>query len=291
MGLNSNPNSIIIDQLTERLKTLEQLTDSDVILICAPIRFGLDTFLRDTVEAISPKKEKVTVVLETGGGFIEVTQRMAQTLRMHYKIVDFIIPDYAYSAGTVLVMSGDSIYMDYFSVLGPIDPQVEKEGRMVPALGYLEQYNRLIEKSKRGSLTTAEMAILIQRFDPAELYMYEQAKELSISLLKDWLVQYKFKNWKKTASRKRTVTKEMRVKRAQEIATSLNQIAKWNSHGRGISMAVLREDLKLMIEDFGQNTALKTAIKDYHKLLKDYQSTVHHHSVIHTRQEFVPLRM
>ena len=289
MPLKSNPNSIIIEQLTERLKTLEERTKSDVVLICAPIRFGLDSFLRDAIEEIPNKKPKVTVILETGGGFIEVTQRMAETLRKHYQIVDFIIPDFAYSAGTVLVMSGDSIFMDYFSVLGPIDPQLEQDGKMMPALGYLEQYNRLIQKSNKGTLSTAEMAILIQRFDPAELYMYEQARELSISLLKEWLVKYKFKNWKQTETRKAKVTNEMRVKRAQEIATKLNKIDKWNSHGRGISMGVLREDLKLIIEDFGQSSDLNGAIKDYHKLLRDFQSTVHHHSVIHTRHEFLPL--
>jgi len=34
--------------------------------------------------------------------------------------------------------------------------------------------------------------ILIQGFDQGELYYYEQARELSIALLKEWLVKYKF---------------------------------------------------------------------------------------------------
>lgn len=46
-------------------------------------------------------------------------------------------------------MSGDSIYMDYFSVLGPIDPQVQnKEGKWVAALGYLDKVNEYIEKQR-----------------------------------------------------------------------------------------------------------------------------------------------
>ena len=61
-------------------------------------------------------------------------QRIAETLRHHYDRVEFIVPNYAMSAGTVLVMSGDAIHMDYFSVLGPIDPQVRDEtGRQLPA--------------------------------------------------------------------------------------------------------------------------------------------------------------
>lgn len=289
MPLKTSANVIIIEQLNERLCSIEACTGGDVLVLCAPIRQGLDVVVREAVDALTHKKRKLTVLLETGGGYIEVTQRIAQTLRHHYRVIDFIIPDCAYSAGTVLAMCGDEIYMDYFSVLGPIDPQVPKDDKMVPALGYLEQYERLIRKSQSGNLTTAELAFLINRFDPAELYMYEQARDLSISLLKEWLVKYKFKNWKRTATRKLKVTKEMRVKRAEEIAKMLNKIDKWNSHGRGIHMAVLKRDLKLLIQDFGKIDSLRTCIKDYHRLLQDYLSTVRHLWVVQTRAQFTPL--
>jgi ClpP class serine protease len=45
-------------------------------------------------------------------------------IRKHYKTVNFVVPDYAMSAGTIFCMSGDKIFMDYASALGPIDPQV-----------------------------------------------------------------------------------------------------------------------------------------------------------------------
>ena len=91
------------------------------------------------------------MVLTTGGGYIEVAQRIADTFRKHYQHIEFVIPNYVYSAGTVLVMCGDVIWMDYYSRLGPIDPQIEnKSGRMVPALGYLRQYEKLIEKANAG---------------------------------------------------------------------------------------------------------------------------------------------
>jgi len=191
------------------------------------------------------------------------------------------------SAGTVLVMSGDSIYMDYYSVLGPIDPQSPKDGGMIPVLGYLEQYKRLVEKSAKGNLTTAELAFLVQKFDPAELYKYEQASELSVSLLKEWLVKYKFKNWKKTLTRGKTVTEAMRKRRAEDIARALNRTDKWNSHGRGISMEVLRsEDIKLQIEDFGADAKISQALRVYHNLIKDYAAKVGSRNVLHTRDGF-----
>lgn len=289
MALKTSSNSIIIEQLKQRLCALEKVTGGDVLVLCAPIRLGLDVVVREAMDGLPHRKRKLSVLLETGGGYIEVTQRIAQTLRHHYHVVDFIIPNCAYSAGTVLAMCGDEIYMDYFSVLGPIDPQLPKDDKMVPALGYIEQYERLIKKSVEGKLTTAELAFLINRFDPAELYMYEQARELSISLLKEWLVKYKFKNWKTTATRKKKVTREMRVERAEEIAKTLNKIDKWNSHGRGIHMAVLRKDLKLLIRDFRETDGLSEGIKDYHRLLQDYLSTVRHSWVVQTREQFTPL--
>lgn len=289
MALKSNANVIIIEQLTERLTALEEQTRGDVLVVCAPIRFGLEVVIREALEGLPRRKTKLSVVLETTGGYIETVHRIANTLRKNYRVVDFIVPNFAFSAGTVLVMSGDAIYMDYFSVLGPIDPQLPKDDKMVPALGYLEQYQRLIEKSQKGQLTTAELAYLINRFDPAELYMYEQARNLSISLLKEWLVKYKFKNWKLTQKRKLKVTKAMRVKRAEEIAEQLNKIDRWNSHGRGIPMSVLNNDLKLVIDDFGRDPRLNDCIKNYHRLLQNYLSTVHHQHVVHTRIDFLPL--
>jgi hypothetical protein len=52
--------------------------------------------------------------------------------------------------------------MDYFSVLGPIDPQIETTARkLVPALGYLIQYEGLIKTSKNRKLTDAELAVVL----------------------------------------------------------------------------------------------------------------------------------
>ena len=107
---------------------------------------------------------------------------------------------------------------------------------MVPALGYLEQYKRLIKKADKGTISLAEVQLLIDGFDQAELYQYEQVRELSISLLKEWLVKYKFKNWKKTETRKKVVTQQMRTQRAGQVARILNKTERWHVHGYGISM-------------------------------------------------------
>ncbi len=277
--------------LDTRINTLETEIAADVLAFAGPIIWSMDDLIRDAVEERQPKRGKLAVVLETGGGYIEVAQRIADTIRKHYGYVEFIIPNFAMSAGTVLCMAGDAIHMDYYSILGPIDPQVERpgSGEWVPALGYLKQYERLIKKSQEGELTTAELAFLVQRFDPGELYRYEQERELSISLLKEWLVKYKFKNWKKTETRGVAVTEQIKIDRAAAIAEMLNETERWHSHSRPISMEVLRKDLKLQIEDFGLNPTLNRAIRDYYKLLRDYMTKTRANIAVHWHEHFVSL--
>lgn len=110
-----------------------------------------------------------------------------KTISYHYAEINFIVPDYAYSAGTIFCMSGDSIYMDYSSVLGPIDPQVlNKDKKFVAALGYLDKVNEFIAKAAAGNLTNAEL-IWLKEIDLGELRSFEQARDLTIDLLKKWL--------------------------------------------------------------------------------------------------------
>lgn len=171
--LMTDSNAIVETQLNERLMQLAKEMSADVLSFCGPIYYGIDELIRDAIESIKNKRDKLVILLETPGGYIEVAKRIVDTVRHHFNIVEFIVPNHAMSAGTVLVMSGDAIYMDYFSVLGPIDPQIERPGgSMVPGLGYLIKYDRLIEKSRAGKLTTAELHYLVERFDPAELYSY-----------------------------------------------------------------------------------------------------------------------
>jgi hypothetical protein len=283
-------NIIIERQLDERAKALEKAMDADVVTYMGPMFAPADDAMKDAIEGIATKRNSLLCVIETGGGYIDTAARIARIFRHHYPRVDFLVPSYAMSAGTVLVMSGDSIWMDYASSLGPIDPQVSIRGeRMVPALGYLEKYERLIKKSAKGKLTTVEVAYLVQNFDPAELYRYEQERELSIALLKEWLVNYKFKDWKKTVSRKKAVTNKMKADRAAQIARMLNKTDHWHSHSRGISMEVLKNDLKLLIDDFGADPKISSAVRSYYHLLRDYSYIRRGHDsfVLHRRGEYV----
>lgn len=272
--------------LNSTLAELENKIDSDVLTYYGPIVDGNENALLDIVEDLAKdmnKKEQLAIVLTTTGGSAMAVERYVNIIRKHYQKIVFIIPDYAYSAGTIFSMSGDEIWKDYFSVLGPIDPQVKnKEGNFVPALGYLDKVNELIKKAQDNKLTNAEFLIL-KDFDLAELRAYEQAKELTISLLKKWLVKYKFKNWSTHESSGTPVTSKEKEKRAEEIAAALGDNKRWKSHGRPINIEEL-EELKLKIEDFSDNDELRNVIRNYYKLLQNYTKTYNFNLFIHTRK-------
>ncbi|MDE7460611.1 MAG: serine dehydrogenasease [Paramuribaculum sp.] len=279
-------NKALKEMLNSSLAELEQQLNSDVITYYGPIVDGNENTFLDIVEELitdTNKKEQLAIVLTTTGGSAMAVERYVNIIRKHYNRVIFIVPDYAYSAGTIFCMSGDEIWMDYFSVLGPIDPQVKnREGNFVPALGYLDKVNELIEKAKTNTLSNAEFLIL-KDFDLAELRGYEQAKELTISLLEKWLVKYKFKNWNIHETQGTPVTQDDKINRAKEIADALGDNKRWKSHGRPINIEAL-EDLKLKINDYSGENEIRGKIRGYYNLLRNYLGTYNIPIFIHTRK-------
>jgi hypothetical protein len=256
-------------RLNALLVDLETKLQADVLAIIGAIEGMLDSLTRVALEKLSTRRNKLAIVLHTPGGFVEIAERIVNVVRHFYKEVEFIIPNEAMSAGTVLAMAGDRIWMDYFSCLGPIDPQVRREGKLVPVLSYLLQWDRFVEKSRNKVLTDAEFLIM-NNLDLAELHQFELQRDLSISLLKQWLTTYKFKDWAVTETRQIVVTPQLREQRAEEIATKLMKHDLWGSHGRGLPMKVLRSEVNLKIDDFGADPALSKTIRDYFTLLFDY---------------------
>jgi len=270
---------LIQAELNKYNRQLGQYFSADAIVVRSPIRFGLDDIIRREVESLRQNQGKrpdsLVVIIETNGGFIEVVERIYNVFRKHYDNVKFIVPNYAYSAGTVLVLSGDEIYMDYYSVLGPIDPQMESENdHFVSGLGYLAKYDELVKKinsANDAESVRAELAYLLKKFDPAELFDLEQAREHSQDLLETWLSTHKFKDWVETETRKVPVTEEHRRERAKQIAKILGTPERWHSHGRGIGRKeLISDEIKLRIKDFGEEPELNEMVRTYYGYLVDY---------------------
>ncbi len=277
--------STIHEILNERLNKLEEYFNADVIFYYGPIQDSLEKPFRDFIEELKSdniEHENLTIILNTPGGSAETVEKMVKITRHHYKEVYFIVPDSAYSAGTIFCMSGDKIFMDYSSSLGPIDPQVYNGKNWVPALGYLDKVEEMIEKSNKGKLTQAEL-IMLREQDLAMLRRHEQARDLTVALLKDWLVNYKFKNWNNHKNGK-LVTQKEKETRAMEIARDLGDNKLWHSHGRSIGVETLTKILKLKIEDYSSDILLKPMIREYNDLICQYIIRKGSEAFLHSRK-------
>ncbi|TAK38623.1 MAG: serine dehydrogenasease [Saprospiraceae bacterium] len=282
----------ISDVLKDKLLQLEEKFVADVVLYYGVIHPAFIKPFRDFIEDLKSdgdkKRTRLAIILNTNGGSVETVEKMVEITRYHYPDeVYFIVPDYAMSAGTIWCMSGDKIYMDYTSSLGPIDPQVDSGKGYVPALGYLDKVNELLEKARNNELTNAEFAIL-QSQDLAMLRSFEQARELTVSLLKEWLVKYKFKTWTDHNSTNpgTPVSDQEKQQRAEDIARLLGDNKYWHSHGRFIGINTLRSLLKLKIEDCSQDGELRTLIRSYNDLICEYITRSGLNPFLHSRRYF-----
>jgi hypothetical protein len=283
----------IKNTVTGRLNDLEKHFDGDVAFFYGPIDPPLMRFFRDFVERMAAARdagrERLVFFLNTAGGSAEAAEKMVEIIRHQYREVFFVVPDFALSAGTILCMSGDRIYMDYSSSLGPIDPQVWNGKEWVPALGYLDKVEALLNKAASGQLTNAEFLIL-QNQDLALLSRYEQARDLTVTLLKKWLVEFKFRDWvvhrTDPAKKGKAVTDEEKRERAEQIARMLGDNKLWHSHGRMIGPGTLTALLKLEINDYSGDDKLRGLIRCYNDLLTEYIVRNNYPIFMHNRDVF-----
>ena len=263
----------IINLIHARARKVEDLLKADVVFYSGLIHPFFFRNFRDFIEAVkerSKRKDKaIALFLRTAGGSVETSEKMVNVLREHYKRVYFVVPDMAMSAGTILCMSGEKIFMDYSSSLGPVDPQVlaSDTGEYLPAMGYLDKVEEL---SRKNDLAPADV-IFLRKLDLGLLALYEQSRDLSLDLLKKWLVKYKFKDWDVHTSRNKgsKVTLDEKKSRASEIANDLADHKKWRTHGRSIDIVKLKE-MRLLIDDYSNNKDLRKAIRDYNDPLTGY---------------------
>ncbi len=277
-SLNDAAKSWLRGQLCE----IEEVTGKDALTICGGIFPGADIRARIALEEIQgqrQKKKPLLVILHTNGGIVEEVANIVKVLRRHYDEVHFLVPMFAMSAGTVLAMSGDKIYMDYFSRLGPIDPQIRPANREyhVPALSYLHQYEDLIKRE--GALTMAELTLL-NKLDLAELHGIRLAADLSVSLIKDWLTKHKLRLMEDG----KPVPANRKAEKAQKIADALGDQKRWFSHSYSIHKDILEKDLGLAIDDYSEDGRLKKAVWQYLIALLQYIGSEDGPAVIHSRE-------
>src|SRR5262245_23545345 len=78
------------------------------------------------LEAIG-KRDRLALVLYTIGGDTNTPWPFVNFLRAYCDELLVLVPFYAHSAGTLIALGADTIYMTRFATLSPIDPSVTNE--------------------------------------------------------------------------------------------------------------------------------------------------------------------
>jgi hypothetical protein len=164
-------------------------------------------------------------------------------------------------------MAGDEILLEPVSALGPIDAQIQWQGKVFSAHALLEGMEKIKrEVTQTGALNRAFVPIL-QNISPGELQHAQNALDFARELVRDWLARYKFKEWKTHLSNGQPVTEDERTTRAREIADALCDHGRWKSHGRSIKLDDFKA-MRLRVTDYSEQGELCDAIRRYYTLLQ-----------------------
>lgn len=128
----------------------------------------------DEVQSLGLADKKIILLLNTFGGLLHSSFKVARALRTSFKEIEIYVPHIAASGGTLIALTGDKIFMGCMSQLSPVDPQVYYDGRMMSALHARAAYNRLCEAFEK---TTRDEAPYPQR---------ALADKLDPLLMEDW---------------------------------------------------------------------------------------------------------
>lgn len=167
----------------------------------------------------------IDLLLHTTGGDIDAAEKLMSMVRMkvgneHLRV---IVPDFAKSAGTLMVLAADSVLMSDSSELGPIDPQVVSADvsgnrRAHSVQDYLDAYEQL-KKELADKPDDVSARIMLAKIEPATVKLFEAALNRARAIAEKHLKYAMFRkggNWSETAS-------------------ELLDTRRWKSHGQMIS--------------------------------------------------------
>lgn len=267
--INKRWSIIDFQQELKRLTLLyKQMTKRSIFIYAADFNKGRngvdvslvqeDFYTMQDLLRISCDDKIIDIYLETPGGSAEAAEEIANLLHSKYEEVNFVIAGEAKSAGTILALSGDNIYMCETGSLGPIDAQVLIGRGRISAYDYKKWVDTKMQEANTTGRLNPFDAIMIAQISPGEINGILNSLEFAKDLVKDWLEKYKFKYWTVTKTKQETVTPIKKKERAKEVADLLCDHSHWRSHGRSLKIKDLEE--LLQIENMDDNKSLADVV-------------------------------
>jgi hypothetical protein len=209
------------------IQTIESRTNCPLICYVAGIDAGIhrDDVIGfvDLLHNITPN-EDLDFLLQTPGGDTDAADKLISMVRTKVGTgrLRIIVPDFAKSAGTLMVLGADTVVMSDTSELGPIDPQIilsDGNNRLQHSvLSYLEAFATHSDTLKKDP-NNIPAKIMLSKLDPSMLKLFEAAKERARKCAEAQLKQGMFKkggNW------------------SQTVSELLGDTKRWLSHGQPI---------------------------------------------------------
>jgi hypothetical protein len=144
----------------------------------------------DLINSIPESNKSIDVLIHSPGGKPDVTERIVYLLRKRFDEVHFLVPHSAYSAATMLALSGDTITLHSSATLGPIDPQING----IPARSIKRGFAKVRDSIKPETLPA--YLPLLEKYSLELLEICEDSETLSKLLVKEWLKKYMLKTEK-----------------------------------------------------------------------------------------------
>lgn len=230
------------------------------------------------------ESENLDFYIETPGGSGTAAEDIVSFLHNKFQNVNFLIAGEAKSAGTIMAMSADEIFMTDSGSLGPIDAQIRIGRSTVSAFDYINWINERRTDIQRGIPLNPVDATMIAQITPGELEGAVNALNFAIDKLKEWLPKYKFKNWTQTETRNKLVTEEFKIQRANEIATAMANHKLWRDHGKSLKISDL-ERLGLKINKVEDNPDLEDIVYRIKIVIMLLFSSSNHYKIYTTADE------
>jgi ATP-dependent protease ClpP protease subunit len=100
--------------------------------------------------------DPLTVIIHTMGGYTYFGWRIASCLMNRTTSITVVVPEEALSMGTMITLAADEIVMLPDAHLSPIDPQLNHNGVLVPALDLVESTDPLVKANAKRQIELAE---------------------------------------------------------------------------------------------------------------------------------------
>jgi len=217
---------------------------------------------------LSKYNYQLDLILHSPGGSPTAAEKIILTCRSYApNSFRVIVPKTAMSAATLISMGADKIVMSETSELGPIDPQmisvIGQQQIVRPAAAFIDAYLDLVNETKKAIANQEPphpYIELLRRVDPVWIQVCLKARQLSVTIAKEYLKKYMLKNKSE--------------KEIDEIIECFMKIGEELSHGRVIRGEKVK-DYGLDVELIDKNSEIWNKIWELYLRCENYVQLRH----------------